>query len=409
MIKNAKLLMMVICFAFVVKAQDNTLMKSIRSFGVLPQNSGAENRKHLQEAIDWASPRGAALYVEPSEEPYCIDGGIILKQNVSLIGVHGPVGRGTCDPQKKHPVGSVLQIEDENNPFIIVEGSTQIRGIQFWYPKQTYNDSSKIIKYPPTIQVSHSSNVNGVTLSCLTFYGEYTAMDFNAGKQFPCEQILFEHCYGYPLSGKFISISCCYDIPRILHCHINPSNMVYLNRSFSKEVMDAVVAKKTFAYSINTTDNAVVMDIFTFGTYGGIYLGEATYGQLTNFNFDCVAVGIYKNGNNVKNRNWMIAQGSIIANTGSELKDVHPIVIEGIGHTSLSNVEAFSGTNSALTTFKGSQDFMLVKGNEKLTVSMSCCRMWGYFADKPITIENPKALVQASDCLDKDQNPFNMH
>jgi hypothetical protein len=30
------------------------------------------------------------------------------------------------------------------------------------------------------------------------------------------------------------------------------------------------------------------MDVFTFGTYGGIYLGPATYGQLTNFNFDCV-------------------------------------------------------------------------------------------------------------------------
>jgi hypothetical protein len=234
-------------------------------------------------------------------------------------------------------------------------------------------------------------------------------MDFNALKEYPCEQILFEHCYGYPLSGEFIRISRCYDIPRILHCHVNPSNMVYLGRAFNRQIMDAVIRNKTFAYSINTTDNAVVMDIFTFGTYGGIYLGEATYGQLTSFNFDCVAVGIYKNGNDEKNRNWMIAQGSIIANTGSELKDVHPIIIEGKGHTSLSNVEAFSGTNSALTTFKGSNDFMLVKGNEKLTVSMSCCRMWGYFADKPITIENPKAIIQASDCLDKDQNPFNMH
>ena len=34
------------------------------------------------------------------------------------------------------------------------------------------------------------------------------------------------------------------------------------------------------------------MDIFTFGTGGGIRLGAATYGQLTNFNFDCVTVGV---------------------------------------------------------------------------------------------------------------------
>ncbi len=408
---NLKILLMCIILLFPVLsgAQTNSLNKSIRDFGVLPQNSGAENKKHLQEAINWAAPRGAALYVEPSEIPYCIDGGIILKQNVSLIGVHGPVGRSTCDPEKKHPVGSVFQIEDENNPFIIVEGSTQLRGIQFWYPAQTFNDSSKIIKYPPTIQVSHNTFVNGVTLSCLTFYGEYIAMDFNANKQFPCEQILFEHCYGYPLSGEFIRISYCYDIPRILHCHINPANMVYLNRSFNKEVIDAVVAKKTYSYAINTTDNAVLMDIFSFGTYGGIYLGEDTYGQLTNFNFDCVVVGIHKLGRNSINRNWQIAQGSIIANTGGNLKNVHPIIIEGKGHTSLSNVEAFSGTNPALTTFKNSQDFLLVKGNDKLSVSMYGCRMWGYVAENPVTIENPNAVIQATDCIDKNETPFNLH
>jgi hypothetical protein len=257
--------------------------------------------------------------------------------------------------------------------------------------------------------MSHAKNVEGVTLSCLTFMGEYIAMDFEGTKEHPCEQILFEHCYGYPLSGEFIKINCCYDIPRILHCHINPSNMRHIGRTFRKEVVDAVIANKTFAYTINKTDNAQVMDIFTFGTYGGIYLGEETYGQLTNFNFDCVAVGIYKSGNNNKNRNWQIAQGSIIANTGESQDSVHPVVIEGIGHTSFTNVEAFSGSNSALTTFKGSKDFMLVKGSEKLTVSMYGCRMWGYIAEKPLTIENKNALIQATDCLDKNENPYNRH
>jgi hypothetical protein len=398
------------CLGNLIFAQNNTPMKSIREFGVLPEKSGAENKIELQKAIDWASPRGAALFVEPSGEPYRIDGGIILKQNVSLIGVHGPVGRSTCDPEKKHPVGSVFQIEDENNPFIIVEGSTQIRGIQFWYPNQTFNDPTKIIKYPPTIQVSNDSRVNGVTLSCLTFFGEYIAMDFDAvNEKYSCEQILFEHCYGYPLSGQFIRIDRCYDIPRILHCHINPANMVYLNRSFSKAVIDAVVAQKTYAYAINRTDNAQVIDIFTFGTYGGIYLGEATYGQLTNFNFDCVAVGIFKTGDNSKNRNWQIAQGSIIANTGRDIDDVHPIIIEGRGHTSLTNVEAFSGLNDAITSFGASKDYLLVKGNEKLSVSMYGCRMLGYIAEKPITVLNSNAVIQATDCIDKNENSFNLH
>lgn len=403
------LILLIVCLPLLIQAKNDTPMKSIHEFGVLPKNSGAINKTNLQKAIDWASPRGAALFVEPSDIPYKVDGGIILKQNVSLVGVHGPVGRGTCDQERKHPVGSVFQIEDRNNAFITVEGATQIKGIQFWYPDQTFADSAKVIKYPPTIQVSHETNVNGVTLSCLTFLGEFIAMDFNAIKKFACEQILFEHCYGFPLSGEFIRIDYCYDIPRILHCHINPANMRYINRSFNKQIIDAVVKKKSFAYSINHTDNAQVMDIFTFGTYGGIYLGPATYGQLTNFNFDCVGVGIHKLGDNSKNRNWQISQGSIIANTGENTGNIHPLIIEGEGHTSLVNVEAFSGTNPALSTVNGSTDYLLVRGNDKLTVSMYGCRMWGYLGSKPLTVENPNAKIQATDCWDKDQNPFNLH
>ncbi len=409
-------LVAIICFSGfltaipkLIFAQPHKLYKSIRDFGVRPENNAKENSRYLQEAIDWASSRGAALFIEPSNEPYPMEGGIVLRQNVSLIGVHGPVGRGTRHPQKRQPVGSVFRIEDTEQVFITVEGSSQIRGIQFWYPNQTLSEPNKIIPYPPTIQVSQTTAVNGVTLSCLTFYGEYIAMDFNSNPQYACEQILFEHCYGYPLSGEFIRIDRCYDIPRILHCHINPANRRYIDGQYTPLVIDAVIAKKTFAYAIDRTDNAQVIDVFTFGTYGGIYLGPATYGQMTNFNFDCVTVGIHKLGDNSKNRNWQIAQGSIIANTGDALKNVHPIIIEGKGHTAMTNVEAFSGANAALTTLNKSQDFLLVRGNEKLTISMYGCRMRNYEANEAITIENPHAIIQATDCIDKDENPFNLH
>ena len=73
------------------RASDAT---SIQDFGVTPANSAADNKINLQKAIDWASQSGSALYVEPSETPYAVDGGIILKKNVSLIGVHGPTPRG---------------------------------------------------------------------------------------------------------------------------------------------------------------------------------------------------------------------------------------------------------------------------------------------------------------------------
>jgi hypothetical protein len=390
-----------------VHAQD---MPSIRKFGVKPENSAAVNKANLQKAIDWASNTGTALFVEPTGEPYHIDGGIILKRNVSLIGVNGPTPRGTVSPIKKQPVGSVFEITDRVHPFITVESGTQIKGIQFWYPEQTINNPDSIIPYPATIQASQISMTQGVYLSCLTFYGEYLAMDFNTSRKLPCELMTFEHCYGYPLSGQFIRIDYCYDIPRILHCHINPAVQRFIRGGFSKSVVDAVIAKKTFAYTINHTDNAQLMDVFTFGTYGGILLGDETYGQLTNFNFDCVSVGIYKKGANTKNRNWQIAQGSIIANTGDNVKDVHPIIIEGQGHTALTNVEAFSGGNGALTTVpeNKSWDFMLVRGDQKLTISLFGSRMRDYVSDQPFTIENKKAVIQSVACIDKNEDLYNL-
>ena len=384
-------------------------MTSIRDFDVKPGNPPDLNKLNLQKAIDWAYESGAALLVEPSAEPYRVDGGIVLRKNVSLIGVHGPTPRGTTHPEKKQPVGSVFAITDREHPFITVETGTQIKGIQFWYPEQTIRDPAAVIPYRATIQVSKMSRTQGVYLSCLTFYGEYLAFDFNAERSFPCELMVFEHCYGYPLSGEFIRMDYCYDIPRILHCHVNPAIQRFIGGQYSREVVDAVIAKKTFAYSINHTDNAQLIDLFTFGTYGGILLDGESYGQLTNFNFDCVAVGILKRGNNTKNRNWQISQGSIIANTGEQVEDIHPIIIEGQGHTSLSNVEAFSGGNRALTTVPEnmSWDFILVRGNEKLTVSVWGSRMRNYVSESPITIENDQAIIQFTGCFDKEENPYN--
>jgi hypothetical protein len=380
---------------------------SLRDFGLSSTNTAAANRAVLQHAIDWASPRGAALFLDPTEEPYPVEGGLVLRMNVSIIGVHGPVGRGTRHPSRHQPVGSVFRIEDETKPFLTVEGATQIRGIQFWYPRQTLDDPALIIEYPPTIQVSQTQSVQGVTLSSLTFYGEFMAMDFNADRRHPCEQILIEHCYGYPLGGEFIRIDYCYDIPRILHCHVNPANLRYFRGGYSRRIVDSVVARGTFTYAINHTDNAVLMDLFTFGAYGGVYLGPATYGQLTSFNLDCVTVGIHKLGDSPFNRNWMIAQGSIIANTGPSIDLIHPIIIEGQGHTSLLNVEAFSGGNPALSTLGRSRDFLLVRGDQPLTVTLFGCRMRNYTAEDPITRLNPNSTIQAVACIDHNLQLFN--
>ncbi|MBQ5972073.1 MAG: hypothetical protein IJL45_06685 [Prevotella sp.] len=398
-----RLVCIIACILIGTSATEAQIGKSIQDYGMKPTNSPSINRERLQKAIDEMSPKGGALYVEPVEGGYPIDGGIILRRNVSLIGVHGPTGRGTSVANRSKPTGSLFVITDREHPLLTVESATQVRGIQFYYPEQTFDNPDRIIPYPATIQMSQTNPVQGVTLSCLTFYGEYMAMDFRAKAPQICEQILFEHCYGYPLSGQFIAIDRCYDIPRILHCHVNPANMREFGRSFHRQVVDAVVAKKTYTYSIDHTDNAQLMDLFTFGVYGGILLGNETYGQLTNFNFDCVSIGIHKLGSNWINRNWQIAQGSIIANVGERLEDIHPILIEGKGHTALTNVEAFSGGNSALTTLGASWDYITIR--DEATVTMVGCRMQGYKADSPIHV-SPTASLRAVACIDRDNKIF---
>ena len=380
---------------------------NLRKFGVRSGNSPEVNTVRLQKAIDKVSEQGGILYVEPVEGGYPIKSGIVLKKNVSLVGVHGPTGRGTVisDSEKK-PTGSLFVITDSENPVFTVESATRIEGCQFYYPEQAWNDPSKIIEYPPTIAMSQNQPVQGVTLRNLTFYGEYLAMDFRAVKPQICEQILIEHCYGYPLSGQFVAIDRCYDIPRLLHLHVNPANMRLFGKSYSWKIVDAVVSKGNYTFWIDHTDNAQMMDLFTFGNFGGVYLGPNTYGQLTNFNFDCVTVGIYKYGGNSSNRNWQIAQGSIIANTGKGIKDIHPIVITGEGHTSIVSVEAFSGQNGALSTIGESYDYLYVTGDKPLTVSVVGCRMQGYQAKNPFTVLNGKAKVKSANCLNKEGNFF---
>ena len=378
-------------------------MRSIRDFGVLPGRPGEGNARALQDAIDWASARGGELYVDPSGEPYPIAGGVVLRENVSILGANGPVGRGTTHPRKAQPTGSVFQIEDEARPIFTVESSSRIEGLQFWYPAQGLDDPSEVIEYPPTIQVSQGSAVYGCTFSKLTFYGEFAAFDFAASKEHPCELILWEHCYGYPLSGEFIKLDYCYDVPRLLHCHVNPSNQRLIRGGYSPELVDSVINRETYAYSVDHTDNAQLLGLFSFGTYGGVNLGAASYGQLTNFNFDCVTVGISKSGDSDKNRNWMASQGSIIANAGYDVDRIHPVLVNGRGHLGLSNVEAFSGENSALKTVAGeSADFIRIEGDEPLSVTMNGCRMSGYSKDDPVVVKNPAATVRAIGCLDRD-------
>ena len=62
------ILMVLLSAAFVQLRAQTQPMRSIRDFGVLPENTPQQNAENLQRAIDWAAGSGAALFVEPSDD-----------------------------------------------------------------------------------------------------------------------------------------------------------------------------------------------------------------------------------------------------------------------------------------------------------------------------------------------------
>lgn len=92
---------------------------------------------------------------------------------------------------------------------------------------------------------------------------------------------------------------------------------------------------------------------------------------------------------------------------GRSISEIHPFIIEGRGHTSITNVEAFSGPNLAISTLGESSDYLLVRGEDRATITLFGCRMRNYSAAEPITILNSEARVQAVACVDKEERLFN--
>lgn len=377
---------------------------SLEEFGVLPGNTAAENRTNLQKAIDWASSSGTALYLPPADGGYPMDGGIDLCRGVSIVGASSASGNLSADGSGI--CGSVFVIRDRENVFMYLESSSRLTGLQFFYPDQTFSDPSGIIEYPPTLELSPTRTSQGVTLTDLVFCGEYETMDFRRELSLPCEQILIRNCRAYPLGGSFVSISHCYDIPRVLGCRVSPSVHSGFGRELSPEIRNSVASSGNYAYWFDNIDNLVLMDIEASSVYGGLYLGSATYGQLTGFSFDCVNRGIYRTGNSGFNRTWLISSGDINANVGDDTADIHPIVVTGYGYTSLTGVNADSRADLSMKTSPGCCDFIYVGGSAALNIGLTDCVMGGYTSDSPLSIRNVNARVRVMSCVDKNGNIF---
>ena len=73
-------------------------------------------------------------------------------------------------------------------------------------------------------------------------------------------------------------------------------------------------------------------------------------------------------------------------------------------------MRGFSGLAGRIFTAISRENVNIIaiaQGSSELTISIVGSRMRGYASDEPITIENPKALVQAVACVDKNEHAFN--
>ncbi len=61
---------LIVCLLLTVNIGYAQTQVSVKTFGVTPGNSAEVNKINLQKAIDWASTVGAAIFIDPTDEPY---------------------------------------------------------------------------------------------------------------------------------------------------------------------------------------------------------------------------------------------------------------------------------------------------------------------------------------------------
>lgn len=108
-------------------------------------------------------------------------------------------------------------VEIENNSFIIMQPTTEVNGIAFWYPTQK---PGSITKFPPTILYGEHDYWGNdyCTVQHCTFVNSYTAIQFNSQNGGGCPNIF--DIYGTPLS-KGVVMDCIADVGRFDGIHFS--------------------------------------------------------------------------------------------------------------------------------------------------------------------------------------------
>lgn len=356
--------------------------------GVSASNSAAENKAALQALIDTltAGNGGTILLTEPIE----ITSGILLKVGVKLKGNNDsafkgstPVGGG-IRTSGATPSGAVMMIRDSVNSAVSMYSNTSVEGICFYYPDQDYatTNPATIVAYPPTIQ--SVDGAQSMSVRRCTFIGETMAMYFIGTGLGDLE---IDLCYGYSLSGRFICINNCFDIPRITRCHVNPGVGINFTPPvnggglpFSLQIVDYVATNPGVgAYWITNTDEFMISQCFVFGVETGLIIGSS-YGTAVQCQFDMVHTGVNVIIEAPQSFVNLIGVNVLLGSGDKTTRSAFKVNANAAGAVIMTNCGASNGTNAVVPSSADldSNAFLRVTGTSATRIHMTAPRLANY-------------------------------
>jgi hypothetical protein len=383
--------------------------------GINRTNTGAANKAILQALIDANTVVGATIYFT---EPVPMGGGITLKPNIHLAGNNTNAYKGSVpfggapNSLTAIPSGAAFLVTDTVNVFITVKSNISIDGIIFDYPAQAYaaTNPANIVTYPVTIQKAAGEQVCSCSFTRLSFVGCTWVFDFysTSTAELWIQDLTFDQIYAYPLSGIFIKMIFCVDIPRFTRIMITPGagtnyrgNVTSNNQPVTGEIIDNVLFNGSPTFDLERCDEFMMSQCFCFGIRTAFRF-LTSYGTLANCNADMVETGVWFSAGSQEYKYLSLLSFSC-ALGGGILANRNVIVFAGDGgKVFATNLQGVIGSNpvvpSAMTAGANAMIKIIGTGQQKITLlgARSCSAnagVWTKFIDN----QNASAIISYPD------------
>lgn len=334
-----------------------------------------------QKRGDYRNLSGGILYVPAGR--YLFKGQLIIPTGVILRG-------DWKTPESGKPIeGTIFAIDygegstDEEQAFILMQNSTEVSHINFWYPQQDINN---VKVYPPTIHYGQLGMWGNEFCNAryVTFVNSYIAIQY-CNKNGGGSPNIF-YAYGTPLY-KGIQIDNIADVGRFDHIHFSPDywSSSQLPHSPSRSEVAAWLYNNAYGFVMKRNDWSYACNIEIEGYYVGFLAGKLPDETQTNT----------PNGHNF---NWSLHNCktgiliNAISNAGARFTHVNTPGCE-IG---LHLEKGATGPSSFQEcTFEGREQAVLTDADAGSPLHLTGCEMKG------LTQINGGQMIAAGNTFDK--------